>query len=491
MLFIVLIILCIVLIIVKYKTTNYDYWKKRNILQIDDLLWTFLFNKRSMSEICKDIYDKYEATHIGTSMGSTPALILKDVEDIQAVLAGDFQSFYSRGIQINPNDILADNLLFMGDYRKWKLIRQKLSPVFTSSKLKNMFYLIEKSARDFIELIEDNRHLRKQPFSVLYTYTTASIGAAIFGIDTQTKNTMESPFLDMAWKAVKPSFKTNIQVFLSNAFPSLVNIFNFKVFGEHEDFFVGIVKKVLESRRHDTKRRHDFIEMCLELQKHGIMQDFTTGYELNPTDEVVAAQAFALFIAGADTTANALHFTLLELSNNPKILTKLHKEIDGIFGTFREELSYNDVEKLQYLDMVVSESLRKYPPIGFLQRLCTKDTVLPSKVNVEKDTAVVIPVFAIHRDEKYYPQADVFDPERFSPRNVQSLPKFTYLSFGEGNRVCIGTRFARLQLKAALAWLLRRFTLAEQNYTPTFEKSSFALRDPNAYYELIPRDPVE
>nr|ATO58444.1 cytochrome P450 CYP337B3 allele 5 [Helicoverpa armigera] len=491
MLFVILLTILIVLcsIVLHFKFTNSKYWKKKNIIQIKDLTFTFLFNKQSMPELIKSIYDKHDEPYIGTTSATIPTLIIKNLDDIQAVLAGDFQSFYSRGIITSPNDVLADNLLLMDDFKKWKLIRQKLTPIFTSAKLKNMFYIIEKSARDFVELVEDNVHLRKKPFKLMTRYTTASISAAVFGIDTQVKSTMESPFVELAFRALRPSFIQNVIVVIANTFPRLYKLLQLKLFGEHEEFFVGAVKTVLESRRHDTTKRYDFIEICLELQKNGIMQDFSTGYKLEPTDELMAAQAFFFFVAGADTSANTMHYSLLELSNNPKILAKLHEEIDKVFEGGAGELTYNDIDKLQYLDQVINEAMRKYPPVGVMQRLCTKDTVLPSGIPIAKGNTIMIPVFGLHRDEKYFDDPHVFDPDRFLPENVSKIKNYAYLPFGEGNRICIGVRFARLQVKAGLAWLLRRFTLVEQdNCVPEFEKSPFGLRSPDARYELKLRD---
>ncbi|XP_075979955.1 putative cytochrome P450 6a13 [Anticarsia gemmatalis] len=493
MLFIILITLCVVLFIIKFSVSNRNYWRKKNIIQVDDLMYKFFFGNHSMPEVCKTVYDEHDAPHIGTTAGSTPMLMLKNLEDVQAVFAGDFHSFYSRGIlpNMNPNDVLSNNLLFMDDFNTWKLLRQKLSPVFTSSKLKNMFFIIEKCARDFVELVENNQSMRDKPFNALYTYTTGSIGASVFGIDTKTNNsTMDSPFLDMAWRSVEPSLATNIKSFVSSVFPKLSELLNFKVFGEFEDFFVGVVKSVMEERRRNPNiKRHDFIEICVELQNNGVLQDPTTGFQLEPTDELIAAQAFFFFIAGADTTANTMHFTLLELASNPKILKTLHEEIDSVFEPGKTELTYADIEKLQYMEMVMNEAMRKYPPIGFIQRVCTKDTVLPSKVIIEKGTGIIIPAYAIHRDERFYSNPDEFDPERFGPNNIADVKKYSFMPFGEGNRICIGARLARLQVKTGLAWLLRRFTLGEQKYAPErFERSPFGLRDPHARYDLIPRN---
>lgn len=440
MLFLTLVLMCVALTIILVRSTTGDYWKKRNIAEVKGIIWYFIFGRSSLAEVYKQIYDKFPSEpHVGFYLGTKPALLLRDLENIQAVLSGDFQNFHSRGIVTNPNDILADNVLFIDDYPRWKVLRQKLSPVFTSLKLKNMFYILEKCARDFVEMVNNNSLMVDKPFDFLYTYTTASIGASVFGIDTHTRNTMESPFLDMVKKTLEPSLKASLSFFLANTFPSLFKLLNLKAFEEHEEFFVGVVKNVLASRRKDSVKRHDFIDICLELQNSGTMKDYTTGYELEPTDELLAAQAFFFFIAGADTSANTMHFTLLELSSNSEVLKRVHEEIDNVFNDCDNKINFNDIEKLQYLDMVLNEAMRKYPPIGLMQRRCGKETTLPvGNVTIEKDTLAIVPLYAVHRDAKYYPNPELFDPERFSPQNLAKLPKFCYMPFGEGNRFCLG-----------------------------------------------------
>ncbi|XP_026726535.1 probable cytochrome P450 6a14 [Trichoplusia ni] len=489
MLLIILItILSSVLFYLILKPNN--YWKKRNVLQVGDIMLKFMINKVSLPEICKKVCDEHKADVIGTSTGTVKILLLTNPQDIQAVLTGDFQKFHSRGFLINQNDLLSDNLLFMNDIQKWKMIRQKLTPVFTSARLKNMFYIMDRCARDFVDLVDDNPLLKRKPYTLIYTYTTAAIGASVFGIDTQAKSTMDSPYVDMIWKALSPSLKGSLTLLTANLSPTLYKFLKLKFLGDHEDFFINVMKNVFESRKNDTEKRHDFIEICLELKKQGLLKDSTSGYELEPSDELLAAQAFFFFIAGADTSGNVIHFALVELASKPKMLARLHKEIDEVFEANKtDELAYEDLDKMQYLDMVVSESMRKYPPIGIIQRVCTRDSVLPSGVSVEKDVLCMVPVLAVHRDEKNFPNPEEFDPERFAPENVSDIKKYTYLPFGEGNRHCLGARFARVQVKAGLARLLRRFTLTEQELKPVvFEKSTFGLRSADIFYDLKRRD---
>lgn len=434
--------ICVILVLwFVFKTGNKDYWKKRNVIQFNkDLFGKFLFGDQSLSEVYKDVYENHpNEPYVGVFLNTKPALILRDLKNIQAVLVGDFESFHSRGISFNDNDILADNVLTISDYQRWKTIRQKLTPIFTSSKLKYMGSVIEKTARDFVEMVKTHKEMRDKPFTALYTYTTASIGASVFGIDTQVKNTMDSPFLEMSWKSVKPSLLGNIRVSISALSPTLFKLLRFKIFGDHEDFFVGTVKKVLAARRNSPQPVNDFIGLCMELQNAGTMRDKSTGYEVEPTDEVLAAQAFFFFIAGTDTGAITMHFTLLELSSNPDVLNRLHDEIDKKFEETNDKITYDAIDNLEYLDMVLNEAMRKYPPIGVMQRVCTRDTVLPvGNLKVEKDVITMTPIFALHRDENLFPNPEKFDPERFAPSNAANFPKFGYMPFGEGKRICLG-----------------------------------------------------
>ncbi|XP_028039903.1 cytochrome P450 6B5-like [Bombyx mandarina] len=483
----VLVIVSLVAILILYWQSS-NYWKKRNVREVNGTVLKFTFGNCSLPEYYKQIYDKYNENQIGFHLGASPALVLRDLQDVQAVLASNFQSFYRRGFAVNDADVLGGNMLFLDDLPRWKILRQKLSPAFSSLRLKAMYEAIEKTSRDFTDYIATDERAIKEPFDAVLKYTTASIGVAVFGLDEKGESLIDLPLSHVAGNALKPSLKANIVFFIGSTFPRLFRWLNMTFFGEYEDVFIGAVKKVLKNRRKLDKRL-DIVDVYLDMQSSGRLRDVVTGFEMEPTDEVIAAQSFFFYVAGADTTANAIHFILLELSANPHVLNKLHAEIDTVLPKGTEVLTFEDIDRLTYMDMVISEAMRKYPPIGFIQRLCTKDAILPSNnLRISKDTVTVVPILAIHRDERFYPNPDVFDPERFTPENIKERNKFSYLAFGEGNRICIGARFSRLQMKACITWLLRKYTLKPQKYKPErFERSAFSLRDTKSKYEFIRR----
>ncbi|CAK1541349.1 unnamed protein product [Leptosia nina] len=418
-------------------TINNNYWKKRNVVEVNYAAWDFILGKCALPEVYRNVYNAFpDKDHVGMYLGPKPILILRNLEDIQSVLLNDFQSFHSRGYFVNSKEVLADNLLLISDYCRWKLIRQKMSPVFTISKIKSMYQTIYRCASDLKEYVRD-KNVRKDPLRFLDKYNFVAIGMAIFGLDFSTSNTIETSIVDTACSSANCQLVFTLKMLINNTFPKLFNFFNMNTFGDHKDLIMKIMKQVLNERRKMPGKRHDYIDMCLEIQKEETILDKTTGFELRTTDEFIATQAFSLFFAGVETSGTTLNFTLLELANNESVLEKVHKEIDEAFAN-RDHLTYQDIEDLVYLDQVLNESLRKYPPIGSMQRVATQDTILPSNLRIEEGTVVIVPIYGLHMDNKYFENPDIFDPDRFSPDNKAEIQKYSYIPFGEGNRICIG-----------------------------------------------------
>ncbi|GBP66250.1 Cytochrome P450 6B7 [Eumeta japonica] len=362
-------------LIYKLCKSNRDYWPKRGVAydkksSLLGLSWDLLVGSRTLFELTRDLYNKFpDAPAVGTFSFFTPTLVLRDPQNIEVVMTGDFSTFNDRGIDVDGHvDKLADNVTFMNGIR-WKLTRQKMTPLFTAAKLRNMYYIMDKSGRDFVDYLQ--RGPKKQAFDILSTYCSASIAASVFGIHTE-KSTMDSPFLEMAQKAVKPTTSLNLKIALVTLFPKLMSILRIRLFGNFEKFFIGAIKQVLRVREKQNTKTHDFAELCVELQRKGTLRDAATGYEIEPTDEVMAAQAFFFFIAGVEPSATSMFFALFELAKHPDILDKLHEEVDDLFERSNDNPTYEDVNNMKYLDMVLDESMRIHPAIGDVLRRCTK-----------------------------------------------------------------------------------------------------------------------
>ncbi|XP_013198940.2 cytochrome P450 6B5-like [Amyelois transitella] len=490
---IVLLLLSISLILIyvylngKY---NENYWKERGakFYEVNKVLgpfWEFLISDRPLFQIFHDIYKKHpNEPAIGIGTFFTPSLYVTDAKNVHAVMQTDFVSFSERGFEMNEGDLLADNILFMGG-KRWKLMRQNMTPLFTAAKLKNMYYIIDKSALDFVEHLKNNpEKWRRNTFDTLSTFCCAAIGGAVFGIGSES--TYDSPFLEITRAAFRPTLWSNIRFSLSNLCTPLFKLLGLKLFSEHEEFFIGAIKQVLRKREQEKVKRHDFADICIQIQKNGVMRD-ESGYELLPSDELLAAQAFFFFTAGVEPTATAIFAVLIQLGKHPNILKQVVQEIEDVYNKYNAQLSYDAIGEMEYLDKVFNESLRIFPPIGFLTRKCVRDTVLPvGNIKVAKGTKMYTAVYELHHDSRYHENPEMFDPER----NLTDQKSETYLPFGKGGRICIGARYAKLQAKAALAHVLRSFDIktVEHKGGLRFGKDQVQLRMKNVDIEFIPRN---
>ncbi|GFQ68032.1 cytochrome P450 3A41, partial [Trichonephila clavata] len=177
------------------------------------------------------------------------------------------------------------------------------------------------------------------------------------------------------------------------------------------------------------------------------------------TDADISDNSFVFFIAAYETTSTALAFTTHLLLHYPEAQDKIRAEVQNLLDT-EGELDYYSVNKLQYLDQVLHESLRMYPPVYlFISRECGEDVDL-GKIKLKKGTAIQVPAYHIHRDpELWGPDADEFRPERFSPENKSKIHSMAFQAFGAGPRNCVGMRFAFMEAKLALARLLSKYKL--------------------------------
>lgn len=191
------------------------------------------------------------------------------------------------------------------------------------------------------------------------------------------------------------------------------------------------------------------------------------------SDQQVRNEAVTLFLAGHETTANALTWTWYLLSQHPEVEAKFHAELDRVLEG--RDPTPDDFAKLMYTRQVLAESMRLYPPVWAVGREATCDTQLGG-YHLPKGSQVIITTYFVHRDERWYPNPDSFDPERFSEQNGAGRPKFTYFPFGGGNRLCIGEGFAWMEGVLVLATLGQRWKFRLADNKPVKPDPSFTLR---------------
>lgn len=186
------------------------------------------------------------------------------------------------------------------------------------------------------------------------------------------------------------------------------------------------------------------------------------------SEDYILGEAKNFFVAGHETTGNAISWTLLSMLQNGYVLIKVLEEINKVIGD--QTPTFESIEQLPYLDMVIQEGLRLYPPIWFFTRSAIEQDEL-NGYKIPANSNVNIITFLVHRHPKYWPNPHHFYPERFSPEASRDRPKCAYLPFGVGPRVCIGRQFATMTMKMILVMLLQRynFKLPHEDYHAKLE----------------------
>jgi len=204
---------------------------------------------------------------------------------------------------------------------------------------------------------------------------------------------------------------------------------------------------IIEERRRSGEDRGDLLSMLLLAQDE-------EGDGGAMTDTQVRDETMTLFLAGHETTANALAWTWYELARNPEVERELHRELDVVLGDRLPAPA--DYATLPYTEMVLAESMRLHPPAWGVGRYALEDVAI-GPWTVPRKGLVIVSQYVTHRLPHLWPDPERFDPLRFTPEQKQSRPKLAYFPFGAGPRVCIGESFAWMEGVLILATLAQRW----------------------------------
>lgn len=210
----------------------------------------------------------------------------------------------------------------------------------------------------------------------------------------------------------------------------------------------GIIYGIIEERRARGGPPDDLLGLLLAAR------DDETGHRMD--DRELRDQVATIFTAGHETTANALVWTWYLLAMHPAVEARLHAELAAVLGGREPTLA--DVAALRYTRMVIEEALRLYPPAHTMSRQAVADDEILGHA-VPAGTTVLISPWLLHRHEKLWERPGVFDPGRMAPEQAAGRPRYAYIPFGAGPRMCIGASFALQEAILILATIARRFVL--------------------------------
>ncbi|XP_069699312.1 cytochrome P450 6j1-like [Periplaneta americana] len=483
-----------------YFTRNFNFWSKVGIPFLKPVpflgnLKDVFLQKIDLATHLKNLYDESkDKPCIGIFAFDRPALLVNDLDLAKKIVVQDSQIFIDHAAEIDENaDPVFGRMLFLQKGKRWKHLRVNMTPIFTSGKMKMMFYLVENCGKELVHCL-DKESAGGSPVMVremMARYTTDAISTCALGIES---NSLKNPNAEMrhymrrvfdftAWKGV-----VGLLMFFS---PALLNFFRFKFLDvETANFFRNTMWNTVEYRKKHGVVRKDLLDSLMELRKKNMEEEKNgkggNNY-LKLEDDIFVAQAFQIFIGGFETSSSTTTFALHQLAFHPEIQERLREEIMGNLAKYNQEVTYDGINEMTYLDMVVSETLRLFPVIGFLDRVSIQDYQLPNSNGkgssiLPKGTTVYVPLFAYHKNPEYFPDPEKFDPDRFTEENKKMQSNYSYMPFGEGPRICIGKRFGLMQVKTALMHILSNFEVTPCKDTPRvleYDPKSYLLQTLN------------
>ncbi|XP_051499974.1 thromboxane-A synthase [Apus apus] len=451
----------------------------------------------------------------GYYIGRQMFVVVSTPDMIKQILVTDFSNFTNR---TKPNLIskpMLDSILCLRDDR-WKYVRSLLTPAFSDAKLKEMTPLINQACDVLLCNLKVYADSGKA-FDIqrcYNCYTLDVVGTVAFGTEVDSQKNPNDPFVKNCRAFFEMSlFKPLLILILSFPFIMipLLRILPNKKQKELNSFFIQTIKNaiVFRDQQDAAERRRDFLQWMLDSrdsadslaagcfdgispssasrQNEARLAGKASSAKVRKTltEDEIAGQAFLFLIAGYETTTSTLSFATYLLATNPECQQRVLQEVDE-FSAKHMVPDCQNVQGLPYLDMVIAETLRMYPPAFRFTREAAKDCIVLGQ-HIPAGAVIEIAVGHLHHNPEFWPDPEKFIPERFTEEAKKERHPFAYLPFGAGPRGCIGMKMGLLETKITLLRILQKFQFktCPETEIPLQLKSKATLGPKNGVYIIL------
>ncbi|CAH0627439.1 unnamed protein product [Chrysodeixis includens] len=340
----------------------------------------------------------------------------------------------------------------------WRLRRKILAPTFSPKNLNSFVPIFAHQSSVMAHQLQDIEGKgRCSVWKYLNTYAMDSVCETALGVKVNAQENSDQPFMKafedicslIAMRMVQPWLYPNA---VYRLLPYNTDFEEYKriVF----DFIGKIIKSKRKTMKEDTEQKkgtndiRTFLELITE----------ASGGDRGYSDEELQEETLVLVMAGTDTSAVGASFTVCMLARHPDIQERAYEELKEVFGDSNRPLTSEDLPRLKYLDAIIRETLRLYPPVPIIVRSVEKEITLPSGVTLVPGCGVLVHIWGTHRNPRYWgDDADQFRPERFL-EPLKHPAAFIPFSFGPRN--CLGYQYAMMSMKTAVATILRKYRIS-------------------------------
>lgn len=449
-----------------------------------------------------------------------PTVVVADLELIRRILVQDFHLFSMRRTILPHGGFAADPehevSLISTDMpaNRWKEQRSLITTAFTSSRIRDSVPLVNDAIDDLLQNFRDReKEDNIEVYDLFQRFTMDTIGRWCFGIRMDVQKDPNNPLFRATKKFFDDFTKDWRQslLILALMFPELTmlwyplrrlesRILRLLGYPNHWTYQMDMCRNIVALRKANIRdpnnpySRDDLLQRMIEatltseqmmsLQESNLTaSDYIDDKETlirnarakagvkvhRMDDKEVAANASIFFDAGYETTSTLLAFLSHVLVNKPAIQERIRSEVQSLYERDRN-LDYNTVNELPFLDSVIFETLRLFPPItGAVTRQSSADYKWKG-MTIPANTAICIPLYFLQRDPDVWQDAETFDPMRFYGANKSRASSPSFQAFGFGPRNCIGLRFALMEAKLVVARLLLQYYLVPGCKTADFDR---------------------
>lgn len=501
-LILILVTLSLICLIYWFFTRNFNYWESRGVVCRKNQYFFGSIKERALLKISfhdfiLKVYKEMKGNQFfGIYEGIRPMLFIQDPELIKLVLVKHFDHFTDRPIFRFGREAFLHKTLIALQGNDWKKTRDSCTPAFSSGRLKSMVPLFIACAQNMVQylkkLTKEKGEIEYDIKRLLINYTLDAIASAAFGVNLDSFSNPNSEFAKKGLQfqdigvlkraVIILCVMFGLPAWITSRLP--ISLFN----RESMLFFANTLKETRNYRIKNNVRRNDLLQLLLDAEVAPVEVIDETDEELNNAkrevidEETALAQSVFFFLAGFETSSTQLSMACYELAKNKDIQDKLRQDI--LKNWNEEDLTYEALSSMTYLDMVLSETLRMHPPVARIERVVTKPITL-NGLKLEVGTKIAVPTYGLQQDPEFYPEPMQFRPERFTPEEKATRSPYVYLPFGAGPRNCIGLRFSTISTKICTSYLLKHFEIDVCEKTPIpfeFDRQTVFLKPKNDLY---------
>lgn len=365
-----LILLPLVLYI--YYKRKHSYWLNRNVPFLEPSipfgnLGAFVLRKTSIMRLLRDFYFECKLKghkYTGIYLYARKALFISDPRLIKQILTTDFHYFHDRDIYYDEkNDPVTANLISLTG-QKWKNLRAKISPTFTSGKLKTMFHTIFHCAEELSSVFHKYTNGPVEIKDLLTRFTTDVIGSCAFGIECNSLKDPNTEFRKYGKKVTRQGVTDVIKLVIYKNFPRLAKFMKLRVISaDVSNFFIDVVKQTIDHREQNSVVRNDFMQLLIQLKNNGQLEDDDnlkisknlSDFKLSFNE--IAAQSFIFFLAGYESSSTVTSFALYELAVHEDMQQRLREEILRVRSKYDGKITYEGIMEMSYMEQIILGNL--------------------------------------------------------------------------------------------------------------------------------------